>query len=99
MPGCPPSTVRALVGKRELPVRATDGEIVVTVPVVESPGRDDALTGSGPGPTGERIASPTGGAGLRSSCAAGSSSTTKPAVGRAPLLRAATPHAANVPQC
>jgi hypothetical protein len=28
--------VRALVGNRELPVRATDGEIVVTVPVVES---------------------------------------------------------------
>jgi hypothetical protein len=29
------STVRALVGKRELPVRATDSEIVVTVPLVE----------------------------------------------------------------
>jgi hypothetical protein len=29
------STVRALVGKRELSLRATDSEIVVAVPLVE----------------------------------------------------------------
>ncbi|GAA3061372.1 hypothetical protein GCM10010464_27150 [Pseudonocardia yunnanensis] len=49
----------APVRKRELPVRTTDGEIVVTVPSVE--GHEVLATGSERAPTGERNGSPTGG--------------------------------------